>query len=694
MFQPEPTPTPTPPRADLVALNFFRAWGRSDFGVLYDLLSSNSQAGITREELTDFFRQSYNDAGIYAANVEMRAVLQKVGDAQVSYHVVYDSGAVGRFEADNILPLTLEGDQWRVEWSPTIIWPQLAPGNRFEVVEQVPSRGNIYDRNGLGLAEEGRQVTVGVVPGQIPAQSTVLASLATVTGLPLDDIRSKINASRPDWFVPLKDMPVEDYQQVGGFLESLPGVVSKQAFVRAYNEKGVASHIVGYIGKIREEELDAWKSKGYRGDEVVGQAGLERLGDTYLTGRKGGVLSVVDAHGEPVGAVAERDALASRNIITTLDRNVQAAARAALGDRRGAIVAIDPKTGEVLALVSSPSYDPNELIGDVKASELQSMLTDPNRPLLNRATQGTYPPGSVFKIVTESAALEAGGYEPTSSFVCNGTWYGLGEKWAKTCWLLTGHGKINLRDALTASCDIAFYEVGKHLDELDQTLLAQYARGFGFGKPTGLDGFDEATGVVPDPSWKTQNLHEVWYPGDSVNMAIGQGYMLVTPLQVAMMIGAVANGGTLYQPQLIRRIDASGDQPEIQLTPKAAGKLPVTPEHLQVIQQALLGVTTGAAGTAVQAFRGFPIKVAGKTGTAENQAEDPHAWFAGYAPADNPQIAIVVIAEQAGEGSEAAAPIFRRVAEAYFGVQPPSPTPTATVRSRVATPTAKPKGTQ
>jgi penicillin-binding protein 2 len=689
LFQPEPTPTPVPPRADLVALNFFKAWGRGDFGALYDLLSANSQAGLTREELIAFFSQVYDDAGIYAASVEMRAVLQKTDEAQVAYHVSYDSGAVGRFEADNTLPLTLESEAWRVKWSPTIIWPQLAPGNRFKIVEQLPSRGNIYDRNGLGLAEEGLRVTVGVVPGKIPAQSTVLASLATVTGLSLSDIRAKIDKARPDWFVPLKDMPVDEYEQVGGFLESLPGVVPRQAYTRAYNDNGVAAHIVGYVGPIREEELAAWKAKGYRGSEVVGQDGLERLADPYLTGRKGGTVTVVDAHGEVVGTVMERDALPSRNIITTLDRNLQEAARSALGDRRGAIVALDPGTGEVLALASSPSYDPNQLIGDVKASQWHNMLTDPNRPLLNRVTQGTYPPGSIFKIVTESAALEAGGYEPTSPFTCGGVWYGLGAQWAKVCWLATGHGKINLQDGLTGSCDIVFYEVGKHLGELDPSLLGQYARGFGLGRPTGLEGFDEAGGVVPDPTWKTQNVHETWYPGDSVNMAIGQGYMLVTPLQMAVMLAAVANGGTLYQPQLVRRIDAAGDEPEIRPAPKPVGKLPITAEHLQVIQKALLGVTSGARGTALQAFKGFPVKVAGKTGTAENQAEDPHAWFAGYAPADKPpQIAIAVLIEQAGEGSEAAAPVFRRVAEAFFGIQPPPPTPTATVRSGVAAPTA------
>jgi len=226
---------------------------------------------------------------------------------------------------------------------------------------------------------------------------------------------------------------------------------------------------------------------------------------------------------------------------------------------------------------------------------------------------------------------------------------------------------------------------------LDPGILSQYARGFGLGRLTGLEGFDEAAGLVPDAAWKTQTIREVWYPGDSVNMAIGQGYILVTPLQVAVIFAAIANGGALYQPQAVLRVDASPGETELSFAPKETGKLPVTPEDMLVIQKALLEATTGSRGTAKNAFAGFPLKVAGKTGTAENPAEEPHSWFAGHVPADHPQIAIAALVEEAGEGSEAAAPVFRRIAEAYFGIESPTPTPTSTLPSPL-TVTPLPRG--
>lgn len=689
LFGPQSTPTPQAPPADQAAVAFFRALERSDFDTLHDLLTAQSRKSISQGSLIELYQQAFRDARIYAVHASVLSVLQQATETQVAYHIAYDSGSVGRFERDHSLTMRLESGSWRVQWSPQIVWPQFGEHSRFKVVERIPARANIYDRNKLGLAVESVMVTIGLVPGQIPQQSTLLSTVSAVTGVPMNVIRDKVDGSPADWFVPIRDVPVEEFEKNGRELEGLPGVSFKQSFARAYNEGGVAAHVVGYVGKIRAEELSAWQEKGYRGDEDIGQAGLERMGEEYLVGRKGGILSIVDADGEEESLVVDRQAHPSRNLFLTLDRRLQAIALKALGGRRGAVVALDPSTGGVLVMASSPSYDPNQLIGAVEAATWQRLMGDPNRPLVNRAAQGTYPPGSVFKIVTEAAALEAAGYKPESPFLCGGTWYGLGGEWTKTCWLLTGHGRINLRDGLTASCDIVFYEVGKKMHEENRDLLPQYARAFGFGKPTGLEGVDEAAGLVPDGTWKQENLHETWYPGDTVNMAIGQGYTLVTPLQIAVMAAAVANGGKLLRPQLIQRVEGTEFEPEINLTPQEAGRVPVSEEHLKVIRKGLEGVTTSARGTAVQAFLDFPVEVAGKTGTAENQAEEPHAWFAGYAPVDNPQIVIVAIVEQGGEGAEAAAPVFRRVAEGFFGIQPPPPTPTSTVPSKPVAPQAQ-----
>ena len=685
LLQPPPTPTPAPPRAELAAMAFLRTWERGEFNALYDQLSSASHANIGRDELVQQFRQAYQDAAVTAVDLEMRSVLQKGEEAQVAFHLTYNSAAVGPFEADNILSMTLEGDRWLLNWSPGLVWPEFRPGSHFHIVEKRPSRGNIYDRNGLGLAVEGLMVTVGVVPEQIQNEAATVVSLSRVTGLPPQDVRDKIGRAKPNWFVPLKDVPVETYQQHAPVLENLPGVVLRQSFARSYSGGPLAAHLVGYLGSIQEEELESWTRKGYRGDEWIGQAGLERWSEDYLTGRKGGVLTVVNAQGQTVSTVAERVAQPSRNVYSTIDRTLQAGAQMALGDRIGAIVALDPRNGQVLAMVSSPSFDPNQFVGEMHPATWQNLLSDPHRPLLNRAVQGTYPPASIFKIITTSAALEVGGYAPESPFMCNGVWFGLGSKWAKTCWLRSGHGAIDLSTGLTGSCDVVFYEIGKHLHELESgpNILSQYARGFGLGSVTGLEGFGEAAGLVPDAEWKAQNLRESWYPGDTVNMAIGQGYVLVTPIQMAVTIAAVANGGTLYRPQAVLKVDASGEEPETRFPALENGRLHVKAENLLTIQRSLLNVTSGPRGTAVEAFAGFPIPVAGKTGTAEHAEEEPHSWFIGYAPADNPQIAIAVLVEEGGEGSKTAAPIFRRVVETYFDIEPPTPTPTSTVTSEL-----------
>jgi penicillin-binding protein 2 len=282
----------------------------------------------------------------------------------------------------------------------------------------------------------------------------------------------------------------------------------------------------------------------------------------------------------------------------------------------------------------------------------------------------------VFKIATMAAGMESGGLTAGSLFLCRGTWTGLGPEWPKTCWLRSGHGNIPLDKALTVSCDITFYQVGLLLNGLDPEVLPEYARRFGFGARTGIE-VEEEAGLVPDPAWKIQAKGEGWAPGDAVNLAIGQSELQVTPLQVAMMLAAIGNGGTLYRPQVVEMIAADPNKPERTFAPVALAQLPITADNLAVIQDSLYKVTSVSYGTAYRAFEGLIMSVAGKTGTAESGQRVPHAWFAGYAPAENPEIAIAVIIEHAGEGATYAAPLFRQVVEAYFGLEPaPEATPT------------------
>ncbi len=448
--------------------------------------------------------------------------------------------------------------------------------------------------------------------------------------------------------------------------------------------------------RVDSEQLGDYRDKGYRGDEWVGVAGLEAWGEALLAGQPGVTLRIVTPDGRTHRTLAERELVVSRPIYTTLLRDFQLKVQEILGERIGAIVVLDADSGAVLAMASGPGFDPNVFIRPGAAAERNALLFDSRRPLLNRATQGAYPLGSVFKIVTMAAALEAGGFTPDSLYTCSGTWSELGPGAIKKDWLAGGHGTLTLVQGLERSCDPYFYHVGLALANVSFDILPEYARAFGLGQLTGIEGVAEVGGLVPDPAWKLETHGEVWTSGDSVNLAIGQGFFTVTPLQVARYVAAVANGGTLYRPHVIVRIGAApdGSAPETASEPEVIGKLPVSAEHLDAIRQGMEGATQRAGGTATHRFYNMAIPVAGKTGTAQAPGETalPHSWFTGYAPSDcqalpegcEAQIAVVVLVENAGEGSSVAAPLFRQVVEAYFGLPqtplppealPPTPTP-------------------
>jgi penicillin-binding protein 2 len=383
--------------------------------------------------------------------------------------------------------------------------------------------------------------------------------------------------------------------------------------------------------------------------------------------------------GGQVAVLADKPSRESASLYTTFDRDFQRKVQEILGERLGAIAVVEAGTGRVLALATYPNFDPNVFSGGVSGQTWASLQADGRRPLVNRATQGTYPLGSVFKVVTTASGMEAGGLSAQSSFICRGTWTGLGPEWPKICWLKSGHGSIPLSRALTVSCDIYYYQVGLLLNGVGQNVLPTYAKDFGFGAITGLEA-EEAAGLVPDPEWKLMTKGEGWAPGDTVNLSIGQGELQVTPLQVAMMLAAVGNGGTLYRPQLVEMIASDPQNPDWVFEPAEAGRIPVSAANLAVIQDSLHNVTASPSGTAYRAFEGLTVPVAGKTGTAESGQQDPHAWFAAYAPADNPEIAVVAIVENSGEGGVFAAPLVRQVVETYYGIEAaPEITSTATI---------------
>lgn len=686
----QPSPSSTPglerPSPDPIANSFLAAWEERNYPDMYALLSASSQAQIPESEFIARYEAALSTATITAIGIDI-AESEVDGDwANVEFTTTLTTILLGEYTIANTLPLVWE-DGWRVEWSPGLIYSDLDWDTQLHLERLRPSRANIYARDGQPLAIDGIIITVGVVPGQIQDQPRLLTELSRILSLPPDEIQEKYLSPgvQPDWFVPIGDITFEASIQEQDVLLSLAGVQLREKPMRTYPQGSRAAHLVGYVGEMDEGELAEYLAKGYQRGDLIGKTGLEKWGEEHLAGGLGGILSIITPQGEVVEIVREFPAQPSRSIYTTIDLRVQQAAEEALGERRGAVVAIDPRTGEILAMASYPRFDPNQLLSGLNLGDL---FTDPAAPLLNRATQGALPTGSVFKIITAAAALEGAGFDPGFTVFCPGYWQA---PWGRRYLDWRAHGTVDFRQAIIQSSSTFFYEIGYQLND-DPWLLPTFAKSFGLGQATGILGLspqEEDPGLVPDPDWKeccfAGEGNPFWVPGDAVNLAVGQGDLKVTPLQAANFITAIANGGTIYRPQLVLSVGGPPGSGAQVFPPEAIGHLPISAENLQFIQEALRGVTIPPLGTARVALQGILFPVAGKTGTAESvPGELPHAWFVGYAPADAPQIAVAVMLENIGEGSRFAAPIFRKVVEAYLlppELWTPTPEPTTTPNS-------------
>jgi len=639
-------------------------------------------------------------ATVQSVHTQPQSALQEGERAEFGARVTWETAAVGSISRDHVMDLVYSDERWGVIWDESLVLPELEGGYGLHMAHRVPARANIYDKDGDALAYQGSVITLAVIPGQIEDEEGLLATLSPLLGLEPDEIEFLYAASKPDWWVPLGDITgevmQENYEELLPFIDA--GLVTDDRLTRLYTDGGIAPHIVGYTGYIPAEYVGEYIQLGYEGDEQVGLAGIEEWAEPYLSGTRGGILTVVGPNGEYIDTVQEADPKQSRAIYLSIDREFQKDVEQALADviethelaETGSIVVMNPQTGAVLAMASYPDYDPVifdplRIDGD---ADLIRVLNDPRQPLLNRATQGEYPAGSTFKIVTFAAAVNSGLYTPQTRYTSTGSWNRLGDSFVKYDWRSGGHGTVSLSQALVVSCNSCFYDAGYNIDEMDPFLLPETARLFGYDEPTGIVGIPESDGLIPDPEWKINNVGEGWVPGDSVHMAIGQGFVQVTPLQMTRLIAAIANGGTLYRPAVIDRIGGGGGVPEESWPAEVQGELPLDPEYLEAIQDSLRGVADSSMGTATHRFVGLPVPVSGKTGTAETVIGDPHAWFAGYAPSEpytlpdgtvieEPEIAVVVMVENSGEGSTVGAPLFRRVVELYYGITPHAPFPWA-----------------
>jgi penicillin-binding protein 2 len=566
-----------------------------------------------------------------------------------------------------------------------LAWMQLLQGSQYKKIaednrlrkfyDQAP-RGTMYDRNGAVLVSNRPSFAISIIPVEYNNPQVVTPALAGLIGLEPAEIETQLQAGQEFPYTPVRlkrDVDQATVARIEEHKAELPGVVVEAVPVRYYVYGQLAAHLFGFIGRINEEEYAARKASGYHPGDLVGKDGLERVWEDILRGVDGGREFEVNALGEEVGVAGDKPAVSGKGLVLTLDANLQKAAEEALETqiiqsrqigypaKGGAVVVLDVRTGAVRAMASKPSFDPNVFAGGISNRDWNALLNNPNDPLNNRVIQNAYPPGSVFKIVTAAAALDQGLTTPEEIFDDRGVYVLYG--WTFYGAEQTALGRINIVDAIAKSSDPTFYELARRMGP---DKLASYALTFGYGVETGLKLPGEIKGMVPTEEWKLATYGEGWYPGETLIAGIGQGYYLATPLQQALSLMAVANGGIVYRPMLVDKILGPNGAPEVDLKPEILRTVYLRPEIWQIIRSGLEAVTT--RGTASVVFQGYNQKVAGKTGSSETGRETIHSWFACYAPADNPQIVVAALIEDAGEGAVSAAPLVRRVLEAYFGL--------------------------
>ena len=558
--------------------------------------------------------------------------------------------------------------------------------NFVRTVRLEAPRGDILDRFGRTLATTRPAFGLQVIPSELQRPQQTYAVLSLLIGADTETLSSKVGQPRGrERFQAVRlagDLSHERRARVESHRYALPGVVTDVRPRRHYVEGKLAAHLMGTLGEISRGQLRTREFASYRAGETIGQSGVEALLERHLRGRAGGRNLVVDVAGREIQNLDEVKPLRGGAVVLTLDLDLQRVAETALrGDdpegrpRAGAVVALDPRNGEVLVLVSSPAYDPNDFAGGIDVAAWRQLTEDERQPLQNRAVAGQYPPGSTYKALLAAAALQTGLGTPDEKLSCPGS-FRLGRRTYR-CWRRRGHGEVDMRDALVRSCDVYFYQLGLRLG-IDR--LAEFAQGFGLGRPTGVARAVETAGLVPTREWKERRFGEPWVKGETVSTAIGQGFNLVTPIQLAVAYAAIANGGSLVVPQLVlRTIDRDGNVVG-EAAPAARGRVPVDRQHLAFVRDALTGVVQEPGGTGGRA-RVSGVTVAGKTGTSQvvrldfteelKKDEVPerfrdHAWFAAFAPAERPEIVVSVVVEHGGHGGAVAAPIAQRVLARYF----------------------------
>nr|VFJ42412.1 MAG: penicillin-binding protein 2 [Candidatus Kentron sp. DK] len=561
----------------------------------------------------------------------------------------------------------------------------LSRNNRVKPVPLVPSRGIIFDRHGVVLAKNTPTYSLEVVPEAVPDMEAMLRDLAEIIALGKGDRKRFLRLLQRTYRfqrIPLKHrLTEEERARFSVNRYRFPGVDIRTRLARDYPQGAVGVHAIGYVGRINEQELARLDPTDYRGIDYIGKTGVEQAYEDLLHGDIGLRHEEVNAQGRTLRVIKTKDStppVPGVNLYLTLDISLQAVAEAALQGEKGALVAIDPRSGAVRALVSMPGFDPNPFVRGIREKDYRVLRDSPNQPLFNRALLGQYPPGSTIKPFVGLMGLEHNPNLMRRRVWCPG-WYRIkNDKHVYRDWKRKGHGNMNLRRAIVESCDVYFYQLASALgmDELHDYLIK-----FGFGQRTGIKLFGEMTGLVPTRAWKRANRQEAWFPGETLSAGIGQGFMLATPLQLAVATAAIAMRGERFVPRMVDRM-AGPTGEEIAALPMRADTITASDDsNWDQIIKAMVDVVHGPRGTARKVGRGCNYRMAGKTGTAQvfslDQDEEyqletldkklhDHGLFIAFAPVEHPEIAISVVVENAGAGSQSAAPIARTVLDHYF----------------------------
>ena len=544
----------------------------------------------------------------------------------------------------------------------------LADGNRIRIVPSMAPRGTFYDRNGELLVTNRPGFSVSLLPLTAPISDDVIDRLSDLLKVPTDEIKTKIAGH--SGFNPIRiktDVTPDIVSIIEEQKSQYPGVVIEVTPIRDYILKQEGAHTFGYVSEINDTELEKMKDEGYKSGDIIGKFGLEKVYDKELRGENGGQQVEVDVSGKPVQILGRKEPVPGDDLELTIDINLQQAAEKAvdeqltqIGAHAAAAVVMNPQTGEILAMVSRPAFDPNLFAHGISSKDWNQLNNNPYHPMDNKTITGEYPPGSTFKIVTGTAALTEGVVTPDEQI------FDSGHHWIIPKGNADGEalGWLNFRTALAHSDNVYFYEMGNRLG-IDR--LEKYARMFGLGAKTGIDLPYEATGLVANRRYKEKNFDDgEWYLSETFDAAIGHGFNLVTPLQAAMVMGEIAADGKRYKPHVVNRIIAPDGSVVKDFQPELLSQLDVPEEDIKLVQDGLHDVTK--YGTAASSFRGFTVDIAGKTGTAENSQGRDHGWFVAYGPFDNPNIVVAVIVENGGYGSQSAVPIGRKILEAAFGL--------------------------